>query len=154
MNIATASEHDIQSIGERIGRAVRGGEVFEMVGDVGAGKTTLTRAIARGMGITSPIQSPTFTIANRHQAPSGLGLVHYDFYRLPEAGIMSDELDETLHDDGVVTVVEWGDVVADVLPSRRITIELAAADSSDESVRSLVGTAHTNETRQWLEEIA
>lgn len=108
--------------GETLARLLRGSEVIELVGDVGAGKTTLTKGIAKGLGITGPVQSPTFTISNKYDAPGGIGLAHYDFYRLHDAGIMNDELHETINDAKTVTILEWGDVVKGVLPDDRLTI--------------------------------
>lgn len=131
MQIAMQNEKDTEVFGEKLGRLLRGGECIELVGDVGAGKTTLTKHIAKSLNISEPIQSPTFTLCNRYQARNGLTLAHYDFYRLGEAGVMSDELRETLDDPRTVTVVEWGDIVSDVLSENRITIRITP--TSDES---------------------
>ena len=129
----------MQVFGERIGRCLKGGEVLELVGDVGAGKTTLTKSIAKGMGITSTIQSPTFTISNRYQASDDLELVHYDFYRLNDAGLMADELTETLHDEKTVTVIEWADIVAGVLPADHLTVSITAQDEQSRQVECTAG---------------
>ena len=110
--------------GQNMGRRLRGGEVIELVGDVGAGKTALTKAIAAGMGITEDIQSPTFTISRMYEAPHSLRLVHYDFYRLSDAGIVGAELAEATHDNRLVTIVEWGGIVEGVLPEDRLTIRI------------------------------
>ena len=77
MNIS--GEEKMRELGAAIGRAVSGGEVLELVGDIGAGKTTLTKGIARAMGIDEPVQSPTFTISRVYDSPRGLSLAHYDF---------------------------------------------------------------------------
>lgn len=133
-------------LGISLGEACSGGETLELVGDVGAGKTTLTKAVARGLGVTSTVQSPTFTISNRYEARNGLTLAHYDFYRLNNAGLMQDELAEVVADPQYVTVVEWGDVVADVLPSDRTTIFIK---STSETARELTITT-TNEVIKKL----
>ncbi len=101
------------------------------MGNVGANKTTLTKSIAGALGIEGPIQSPTFTICNRYQTPSGLQLAHYDFYRLAEAGIMREELGESLDDPNAITVIEWGDIVADILPKNRLTITITAPSETE-----------------------
>lgn len=110
--------------GRRLGELLRGGEVLELVGDVGAGKTTLVKGIGQGLGIDEDIQSPSFTISRVYQARDGLELHHYDFYRLANAGIMSYELEESVSNPSVVTVIEWAQTVQDVLPESggRITI--------------------------------
>lgn len=124
----------MKQLGQTIGRALKGGECIELIGDVGAGKTTLTKGIAAGLQITETVQSPTFTINRTYDSPNGVRLSHYDFYRLSDPGIMADELSEALNDPLTSIVIEWGDVVASVLPRDhlRVTIE-----SPQETVRVL-----------------
>ena len=117
--IDTVNTEETFEAGRDIGRSLVGGDIVELVGDVGAGKTTLTKGIAVGLGVDEPVQSPSFTISQNYQARDGLRLVHYDFYRLPDAGIMSEELKETINDPRAVVVVEWADTVADILPKAR-----------------------------------
>lgn len=138
MKVDTADSQQTSAIGQLIGRALIGGEVIELIGDVGAGKTTLTKGIAIGLNIDDPIQSPTFTISNRYVSPRDLELVHYDFYRLQDAGLMREELDEAIQDTRSIVVVEWGDIIADVLPSDRLTIRIIP---TGEEARQLVITA-------------
>lgn len=132
------SEQSMQRFGERFGALLRGGEVIELVGDVGAGKTTFVRGLARGMGIEETVQSPSFTISRVYETDRGIRLAHYDFYRLSDAGIMVDELNEAAHDNQTVVVIEWADTVASVLPGDRTVIKLT---SPGESVRELEITA-------------
>lgn len=110
--------------GQRLGEALRGGECLELVGDVGTGKTTLTKGLAKGLEINDDVQSPSFTISRTYPARDGLELHHYDFYRLSDPGIMRYELAESVDDPNVVTAVEWADSVEDVLPDSRLTIRL------------------------------
>jgi tRNA threonylcarbamoyladenosine biosynthesis protein TsaE len=109
---------------------LRGGEVIELVSDLGGGKTTFVRGLARGMGSRDTVTSPSFTLSN-HYSSDRLTLYHFDFYRLGEPGIMRDELAELLHDSKSVVVVEWADIVEDVLPADRLTIRINA--TGDES---------------------
>jgi tRNA threonylcarbamoyladenosine biosynthesis protein TsaE len=139
MKRAIQTEKAMQEFGNQLSVLLDGGAVLELIGDVGAGKTTLTRAIARGLGITDSIQSPTFTISNRYEAPNGLVLAHYDFYRLNDAGIMKDELVEALGDKGVIAIIEWGDIIEDVLPNDRLTIYI---QSNGEYSRQIEIVAH------------
>lgn len=120
------SENETKALGERLGRLLRGSETIELVGDVGAGKTTFTKGLARGLDIDEAIQSPSFTISRVYDARNGLVLAHYDFYRLADAGIMNDELRETLHDPETITVIEWADIVEGVLPEDRIRLHFQA----------------------------
>lgn len=126
-------EAAMDEFGRTLAAYLRGGEIIELIGDVGAGKTTLTRSILRASGVTDTIQSPTFTICNRYEA-GGLQYAHYDFYRLGEAGIMEEEFIETTHDPQTVTIVEWGDIVSGTMPADRLTIEIVAASDTSRDV--------------------
>ena len=123
MIIEVNSEEETKALGERIGRALRGGEVFELVGDVGAGKTTFVKGLARGLAIDDDVQSPSFTINRMYDGRDGVRLSHYDFYRLNDAGIMADELREVVADSTMVTVVEWADIVEGVLPQGHLRVQ-------------------------------
>jgi tRNA threonylcarbamoyladenosine biosynthesis protein TsaE len=126
MDIEVNTEQGMQLFGAQLGTFLRGGEVIELVGDVGAGKTTLTKSIAASLGILEDVQSPTFTISRLYDTSGGLRLAHYDFYRLHDAGIMADELQETLSDPQTITVIEWAEVVSNVLPSDRLRIGITS----------------------------
>ena len=128
-------ESSMKKLGKRLGDSLRGGEIIELIGDVGAGITTLTRGIARSLGIEDTLQSPTFTISREYKGEK-LRLVHYDFYRLSEPGIMADELDETLKDTNTVSVIEWSGAVEEVLPDNRIIIKILPV-SNDENSRDV-----------------
>lgn len=130
VTLRTGSAEATEKLGEQIGGRLRGGEVIELVSDLGGGKTTLVRGLARGFGSTAHVSSPTFTISQEYKA-GGRTLYHFDFYRLHEAGIMADELAEAAHDPDAVVVVEWGDIVADVLPTDRVTITIRAVTEND-----------------------
>lgn len=124
MILEVQNETEMKALGERLGVVMGGGEIIELVGDVGAGKTTLTKGIARGLAIDEDVQSPSFTISRVYEARDGLFLAHYDFYRLHDAGIMNSELHETLNDPKTITIVEWGDIVAGVLPADRLSVHI------------------------------
>ena len=111
-----------EAIAEKIGKRLKGGEVIELVSDLGGGKTAFVRGLARGMGSRDHVASPTFTISREYQAGE-LTLYHLDFYRLSEPGIMSAELTEILHEPKAVVAVEWSGIVQHVLPEKRLTIK-------------------------------
>lgn len=102
---------------------MRGGEVIELVSDLGGGKTTFVRGLARGMGSRDDTRSPSFTLVNLYKA-GDLTLHHLDFYRLNEPGIMRDELKEILADPKASVAIEWGQSVADILPDKRLTVRI------------------------------
>jgi tRNA threonylcarbamoyladenosine biosynthesis protein TsaE len=126
MTWETSSDSVVQTerLAERLAHNLRGGEVIELVSDLGGGKTTFARGLARGAGSQDRVRSPTFTLSSEYNA-SHFTIVHFDFYRLGEGGIVADELAEVVGDPLYVVVVEWGDIVQDVLPEQRLTVRLS-----------------------------
>lgn len=103
-DIATSA--DMERLGRSIGSALAAGDVLVLTGPLGAGKTTLTRGIADGLGVRGPVQSPTFVIARTHPSlTGGAPLVHADAYRLSDPAELED-LDLDL--EASVTIIEWG----------------------------------------------
>lgn len=133
------SETEMKAFGAKLGALLRGGEIIELIGDVGAGKTTLTKGIAVGFGIDEDVQSPSFTISRVYDAHDGLQLAHYDFYRLNDAGIMAEELHETANDPQTVTIIEWAQIVAGVLPEDRLTVRITSPSETDRFVEFVAG---------------
>lgn len=125
IRLRTNSAEATERLGEQVGKSLHGGEVIELVSDLGGGKTTFVRGLARGFGSKARVSSPTFTISQEYKADDRT-LYHFDFYRLNEAGIVADELAEVADDPKSAVVVEWGDIVADVLPVQRLTITIQA----------------------------
>ena len=108
--------------------------VIELVGDVGAGKTTFTKGLARSLEITEEITSPTFTISKVYENSHGQKLVHYDFYRLENPGIMVEDLFENLQDPRTVTVIEWADTVSEILPANHLRLEILINDDGSRTL--------------------
>ncbi len=119
------SESEMITIGEYLGQNLSLPAVIELIGDVGVGKTTFTRGLARGLGVSGAVTSPSFTISKRYAFPHGGELVHYDFYRLEDPGIMRDELSETLQSQDKIVIIEWGNDVSGLLPKNHITLHFA-----------------------------
>ncbi|MEZ0492655.1 tRNA (adenosine(37)-N6)-threonylcarbamoyltransferase complex ATPase subunit type 1 TsaE [Kineococcus sp. TBRC 1896] len=112
------------AFGERVGRLLRAGDLVLLSGDLGAGKTTFTRGLARGLGVRGPVTSPTFVIAREH--PSLVGgpvLVHVDAYRLGSLAEV-DDLDLDTAAEEAVTVVEWGRGFVEELAGDRLEVDL------------------------------
>jgi tRNA threonylcarbamoyladenosine biosynthesis protein TsaE len=110
-------------IAAAVGHRLRGGEVIALVSDLGGGKTAFVRGLAAGMGSHDHVHSPSFTLSNQYRAEN-VTLHHFDFYRLSEPGIMRQELAELLADPQAVLAIEWGNIVDDVLPERRLTVRI------------------------------
>lgn len=128
------SSDGMMVLGERVAQKITAPAILELVGDVGAGKTTFAQGLAKGLGISEKVSSPSFTISKRYALPGGGELVHYDFYRLDDAGIMRDELAETLAANQNIVVVEWGGGVADLFDGQSIKIEFAMLEDGGREV--------------------
>jgi tRNA threonylcarbamoyladenosine biosynthesis protein TsaE len=112
-----------------MGKRLRGGEVIELVSDVGGGKTTFVRGLARGFGSQDVVGSPSFTLSREYNSGE-LTMYHFDFYRLSDPGIVANELAEVVGDSQAVVVVEWADIVENVLPPEHITITIKSTGES------------------------
>jgi tRNA threonylcarbamoyladenosine biosynthesis protein TsaE len=130
MKHIVTSENDMQAFGRVFAGKLKGHETIELVGDVGAGKTTFVKGLAQGLGVREPVQSPSFVIFARYAAPKGRGLHHYDFYRLDDAGVVAYDLAESLQDGKAITVIEWANTISHVLPAARITIRIKPLSST------------------------
>lgn len=134
-----ANENETHKLGLRIGELLRGGEILELVSDVGGGKTTLTKGIVAGLGSSQAVTSPTFTVSKVYSA-QGIELHHYDFYRLGKVGLMSEELLEVLSLENAVAVIEWAGETHDLLPKERVVSVELQLQAESESARKLVFT--------------
>lgn len=123
--IISHSAGQTEHLGARLAEMLEAGDVVSLDGDLGAGKTALTRGIARGLNCKVPVSSPTFTLLIEHPAVlPGLALYHFDVYRLAgEDDFYNAGLDEYF-DMGGVCVVEWGTLIAEALPRRTLQIRL------------------------------
>jgi len=144
------SENETKAFGEIIGSLLHGGEIIELVGDVGSGKTTFTKGIAIGLGIDEYVQSPSFTINRVYKGRDNIILAHYDFYRLDNAGIMANELQEVIVDPSTVTVIEWGGVVEGVLPADRLSIQITTLTDNS---RKIICTAGGDVSKKLEEQL-
>lgn len=126
----SSSVHDTEQFASAIGNRLRGGDLIELVSDLGGGKTTFTRGLVRGTGSTDAVASPTFTLSRVYMAPA-FEVHHFDFYRLTESGLAAHELQDLLGQPEIVVVVEWGAVVSHVLPERKLTITIAQTGDNE-----------------------
>lgn len=123
------TREDTLAFGRALGSLLRSGDVVALIGDLGAGKTTLTQGIAQGMGITERVTSPTFTLVQEYGRDTPL--FHFDPYRLERPEDMSDFGFEEYLERGGVVVVEWADKIAALLPEERLTLTLEEVGESD-----------------------
>lgn len=133
-------------LGRRLGRLARAGDLLVLSGDLGAGKTTLTKGLGEGLGVRGPVTSPTFVVARLH--PSTVGgppLVHVDAYRLGGA-LELDDLDLGTDLEEAVVVVEWGSGLVEHLAEQRLEVALGRDDGDADTV--LAGAADVDERRR------
>lgn len=120
----TYTPEETRQLGAEIGRQAGPGDVYTLIGDLGVGKTVLTQGIAGGLGITEPVSSPTFTIVQVYEE-GRLPFYHFDVYRIGDV----EEMDEIGYEDYFygegVSMIEWGNLIEEILPERycRITVE-------------------------------
>lgn len=125
--VAAATADDTRAVGARIASLTRAGDVVLLAGELGAGKTTLTQGLGRGLGVQGDVTSPTFVISRMHRSLcGGPALLHVDAYRLGDEAELDDvDLDAFTQD--AVTVVEWGEGIAEALSTDPLQVQLARA---------------------------
>ena len=138
MEYRTNSELETESLGERLACVIKPGTVIAFTGDLGAGKTAFTRGLARGLGVTQRVTSPTFTIVNEYEG-GRLPLFHFDMYRLGS----SDELFDIGWEDYLirngVCAVEWSENVADALEDDCICVDIRRGTSDSQRIIAITG---------------
>lgn len=131
--IVIGSEKDTEKLGQEIADSLKPGDVLALIGDLGTGKTTLTKYIAKGLGIKEMITSPTFTIVSEYDS-GRLPLYHFDVYRLEGAEDMFETGIEEYFDKGGVCIVEWADMIAEILPDDTKCIFMEYGDKEGERI--------------------
>ena len=132
--LKTASADETINFGERLGRLLASGHVIALVGELGAGKTTLVKGIVQGLGIENrrAVKSPTFSLMHRYEGR--IPIYHFDAYRLEDVQDMFDiGSDEIIYGDGV-SIVEWADKVSGCLPEKYLKITLTAVSKNERNI--------------------
>lgn len=123
MEIETRSAKETFQLGEALGRMARPGQVYALTGELGTGKTVLTQGMAAGLGIREPVSSPTFTILQSYEE-GRLPFYHFDVYRIGDP----EEMEEIGYEDCFfgegVSLVEWGNLIRELMPSDTIWISM------------------------------
>ena len=123
MMIESFGPGETYSLGQRLGREAKKGDIFCLNGDLGVGKTVFTQGFAAGLGITEPVNSPTFTILQQYDE-GRLPLYHFDVYRIGDVSEM-DEVgyEDCFYGDGV-TLIEWPERIRELLPEHVVTVTI------------------------------
>ena len=121
--IETENPEETFALGQKIGRAATPGQVYTLTGDLGVGKTVFTQGVASGLGITEPVNSPTFTIVQVYEEVR-LPFYHFDVYRIGDI----EEMEEIGYDDYFfgegICLIEWAELIEEILPENRISITI------------------------------
>lgn len=147
VELVAESAADTRALGVRLAGLLRAGDLVLLAGELGAGKTTLTQGIGAGLSVRGEVTSPTFVIARSHRSDAGgPTLVHADAYRLGGVAELDDlDLDTSL--DEAVTVVEWGEGLAEGLADDRLEIVLTRTTGVDEDTAAAEGVEYATDPR-------
>ncbi len=127
ISFSEINENTLKRLGYCLGKLLRAGDVILLRGEMGAGKSVLTRAAAAGMGVAGPVPSPTFTILNIHEG-TDLKLYHFDLYRLESADALWEMgLEEYIPSVDGATFIEWPQMAEEAMPEEVLKIEIAYA---------------------------
>ncbi len=124
----STSPEETRAIAAAVATHLRPGDVMVLSGDLGAGKTCFAQGIAAARGVTTHVTSPSFVLVRSYQGD--LRLVHADVYRLGSVQELIDLGTEELFDEDAVTMIEWGDAVAEELPAERLMVDLTGGEDA------------------------
>ena len=135
MVIETTSAKETFEAGYRLAQSVHPGQIYCLNGDLGVGKTAFVQGLAKGLGIDVPITSPTFTIVNEYSGR--LPLYHFDVYRIADSDEMYEiGYEEYVYGDGV-SVIEWPQLIDDILPENRYDVTISKDYSRHDNYRKI-----------------
>ena len=148
MMIITHSAEETRDLGKRLACHLQAGDIVLLQGDLGAGKSEFARGVARGLGITGPVPSPSFTILNAYDE-GRIPLYHFDWYRLESAQeIYEMGMEEQLGGDGIA-LIEWSERAKECLPERLLEIVIHTRDENNREI-SFVTHGNFFFQEEWL----
>lgn len=135
MEYISKNYEETQKIASDFAKTLKSGDVICMYGDLGAGKTAFVQGLAKGLQIHEPITSPTFTIVNEYEG--SLPLYHFDVYRIADSDEMYEIGYEEYIDGDGVSVIEWAELISDILPDDRYEVTVSKDYTQDENYRKI-----------------
>ena len=133
--IITRSEEETEAVGSRLACSLPPGSSVLLRGNLGAGKTVFSRGFARGLGITEPVSSPTYTIVQEYDLPEKGRLYHLDLYRISDVNAaLAFGVDEFLDDPRGISLIEWPDRISGILPQDAVAIEIEHLSDSERRI--------------------
>ena len=149
IDIITHSSKETQDLGYRLGTLLKEGDIVCLVGDLGAGKTTLTQSIAKGLGVEDYVTSPTFTLINEYSGR--YMLYHFDLYRLNSIDEIYDLGYEEYFFSQGVCIIEWADILQENLPLERLNIFIERGKEDND--RKILISGSGNRYREIIKEL-
>ena len=138
----TRNSDETFTLGETLGLVAKPGQVYTLTGDLGVGKTVFTQGFAKGLGITEPISSPTFTIVQIYEE-GRMPFYHFDVYRIGDI----EEMDEVGFEDYIygegISMIEWANLIEEILPEKRIEITIEKDLEKGFDYRRIIVEEHT-----------
>ncbi len=150
LRIITNSPDETKAFGYRIGKILAVGDILCLVGDLGAGKTTLTQSIARGLDVDDYVTSPTFTLINEYEGR--FPVYHFDVYRINDIEEMYDLGYEEYFGLKGVTIIEWANMIEEILPKERLNIEIKRGNEMDK--REIIFSGYGKRYEEIVEELS
>lgn len=150
LDIVVCSEEEMEQLGTAIAQVLEAGDLVYLIGDLGVGKTTLARGIARGLGYKGRVNSPTFVIMNIYENIPPI--YHFDFYRLKTDDMLDLGLEDYLDKEGVI-LVEWPQAGEKILPREALVISISLIGGDYDRERTVNVSARGKRYRQKLEEL-
>jgi tRNA threonylcarbamoyladenosine biosynthesis protein TsaE len=148
VKIYLENEEKTKDIGHKLGKLLDKKSILCLIGDLGAGKTTLTQSIAKGLEVDDYITSPTFTIVNEYEGR--VPLYHFDVYRIGSSDEMYDiGFDEYINSDGVC-IIEWANLIEDILPDEYLYIDLKYKENGREMILNPKGEKYEEIIKELL----
>lgn len=135
--VASNSNLVTEAIAAKLAAQLRGGEIIELVGDLGSGKTTFTRGFVRGAGSNDRVSSPTFTVSNVYKAAE-FEIHHYDFYRLNDFEIIRNELREVAESSDNIVIMEWAQPMLESVERDHLTVKLIADNENTRKITIVI----------------
>lgn len=137
VKIILRNKEDTEKFGEKLGKILKSGDIISLTGDLGAGKTTLTKSIGKGLEVEDYITSPTFSLINEYKGR--VDVYHFDVYRLDDIESLYDlGFEDYFYSDGV-TIVEWGNKIKELLPPDVINIHIDKGEGLEERIVTICG---------------
>ncbi len=134
--IKSSSEADTENFAANFAKTIPYGTVIALHGDLGAGKTVFSRGFAKGLSITEPITSPTFTIIQEYPLDNNKFFFHLDLYRITDSNAAyAFGIDEYLENDNAIILIEWAERIKDILPNDTIHINISYVDDSSRIIK-------------------